>query len=353
MAAVMMREGLVGIDMPNPPARWLVTGAAGFIGSNLCSALLASNQEVVGLDNLSTGHKKNIERIQKQAYASQGTFRFIEGDILQVQTCIDACSRIDYILHQAALGSVPRSIANPLASHYNNVDGFIHMLEAAVKAKVKRFVYASSSSVYGDHPALPKVEEVTGNVISPYAATKAINEIYAGVFQKVYGLQCVGLRYFNVFGPHQDPAGAYAAVIPRWIAAAINNEPLKVFGDGSTSRDFCYITNVIQANVKAALTDSNLPDAQVYNIAVGEQTSLAELAKQILIGLKQIEPLRTFDSEIQYLPFRAGDVQHSLANIGLAQRQIDYRPMVRVQDGLKNTVQWYLEQQRRETQFSD
>jgi UDP-N-acetylglucosamine/UDP-N-acetylgalactosamine 4-epimerase len=312
---------------------WLVTGAAGFIGSNLCLFLLQNNQRVVGFDNFATGREHNIKEIRASQFAAN--FEFIHGDIRNLDSCVNACLNVDYVLHQAALGSVPRSIADPLSSHAVNVDGFINMLKAAVDAKVKRFVYASSSSVYGDSPELPKVEARTGRVLSPYAATKAVNELYAAVFQKSYGLSCVGLRYFNVFGPRQDPNGQYAAVIPRWTAALLDNQTITVNGDGSTSRDFCYIENVVQANVASALS-SNLPGEHVaLNVAFGEQSSLLDL-------ISHLGELLNVVPKIAHGPFRNGDVLHSLANTELARRLISYAPKYSFIEGLKIAVPWYV-----------
>ncbi len=265
-------------DLRAAPKKWLVTGCAGFIGSNLLEALLKLDQQVVGLDNFSTGKRDNLCQVEKLVAPRQwARFQFIEGDIRDLATCQGACSGVDYVLQQAALGSVPRSIKDPVASHDNNVTGFLNMLVAARDQKVKRFVYASSSSVYGDHPDLPKVEQKTGQVLSPYAATKAMNEIYAGVFAKAYGLQPIGLRYFNVFGPRQDPDGAYAAVIPKWIAALLKREPVVILGDGETSRDFCFVDNAVQANLLAATATHPGAVSQAYNIAVGDRTTLNEL----------------------------------------------------------------------------
>ncbi len=312
---------------------WLVTGAAGFIGSNLCFFLLENNQRVIGFDNFATGLEHNIKDLRASSFSKN--FEFVHGDIRNLESCTKACSGVDFVLHQAALGSVPRSIADPLTSHAVNVDGFINMLKAAVDSKVKRFVYASSSSVYGDSPELPKVEARTGNVLSPYAATKAINELYASVFQKTYGLSCVGLRYFNVFGPRQDPNGQYAAVIPRWTAALLDNKAITVNGDGTTSRDFCYIENVVQANVASALSP-NLPNTHVaLNVAFGQQTSLLDLIGQ-LGQLLQVTP------QIQHGPFRNGDVLHSLANTSLATSLISYTPKYSFEEGLKLAVPWYV-----------
>ena len=337
---------------------WLITGVAGFIGSNLLEALLKLDQAVVGLDNLSTGYMKNLNEVQSLVTPKQwGRFRFIEGDIRNLDTCrraIANCSSssqagspgrgvsVDYILHQAALGSVPRSIEDPIATNSANVDGFLNMLLAARDAKAKRFVYAASSSTYGDHPDLPKIEDRIGKPLSPYAVTKYINELYADVFARTYGFKSIGLRYFNVFGQRQDPNGAYAAVIPKWIAAMINNQTVYINGDGETSRDFCHIDNAVQANLLAATTER--PDAvnQVYNVAVGDRTSLNELFKRLRSALAMHYPhLRDFRPI--HRDFRPGDVCHSLADIGKAAAYLGYAPRNRMGDGLAISIDWYRE----------
>jgi UDP-N-acetylglucosamine/UDP-N-acetylgalactosamine 4-epimerase len=262
--------------------RWLVTGAAGFIGSNLVETLLRLNQSVVGLDNFATGHQHNLDQVQALVGAEAwNNFHFIRGDICDLDTCRKACEKMDFVLHHAALGSVPRSIEDPLLSNHSNVTGFVNMLVAARDAKVKRFVYAASSSTYGDHPALPKVEDQIGKPLSPYAVTKYVNELYADVFASCYGMETIGLRYFNIFGPRQDPDGAYAAVIPKWIAAMIKNETLEINGDGETSRDFCYVDNAVQANILSALTTNKPAVNEVYNVAVNERTTLNQHATAI------------------------------------------------------------------------
>lgn len=321
---------------------WLVTGAAGFIGSHLVETLLREGHVVTALDNFITGHQHNIDDAVKRAGAGASErFTFIRGDITMPGDCAKACSGADYVLHQAALGSVPRSIANPLDSHRHNVDGFMNMLIAARDAKVKRFVYASSSSVYGDEPTLPKVESRTGRVLSPYAATKHINEVYAGVFQKSYGLETIGLRYFNVFGPRQDPNGAYAAVIPKWMAALLSGQPGQVNGDGSTSRDFCFVANAVQANLKAALAPSSSTDT-VYNVAVGGRTSLLELYGLIRERLAKRRP-EIAKLEPSFQPFRAGDIKDSQADITKAKTLLGYLPTHDVNQGLDETVAYALE----------
>ena len=323
------------------PRRWLVTGCAGFIGSNLVEALLKLNQHVVGLDNFATGHRKNLDQLKDLVTAHQWErFHFVDGDIRMLHVCRQACVGMDYVLHQAALGSVPRSIADPINSHNTNVTGFLHLLVAARDAQVKRFVYASSSSVYGDHPVLPKVEENIGRPLSPYAATKAFNEIYADIFQRSYGFGSIGLRYFNVFGPRQDPDGAYAAVIPKWVASLLKKETVFINGDGETSRDFCYVANVVQANLLAA-TATN-PDAvnQVYNVAVSDRTTLNGLFAMIRDGLARRDASLA-DAKPTYKEFRPGDVRHSQADIGKAQRLLGYAPTHRLDEGMAEALDWY------------
>lgn len=323
------------------PKNWLITGVAGFIGSNLLEALLKLDQSVVGLDNFATGKRSNLEQVQALVTAAQWQrFRFVEGTICDSATCRQAMEAVDLVLHQAALGSVPRSLVEPLASHAANVTGFVTMLEAARNAGVKRFVYASSSAVYGDHPGLPKVEDQIGQMLSPYAGTKLINEVYAQTYAKAYGCECIGLRYFNVFGPRQDPDGAYAAVIPKWIAALLRREPVRINGDGETSRDFCFVANVVQANLLAATTVN--PDAvnQAYNIAVGERTTLNELFQLLQNGLRRRDPSLPEQKPV-YQDFRAGDVRHSLADISKAQRRLGYAPTQKVRDGLDLALEWY------------
>jgi len=322
------------------PCTWLVTGAAGFIGSNLMEQLLQLDQFVVGLDNFSTGHQENLDEVRLAVGARKwGRARIIEGDIRDLACCREACHGVDLILHEAALGSVPRSLANPVTTHESNVSGFLNLLEAARQTQVRRLVYASSSSVYGDHKALPKMEEHIGQPLSPYAATKLIDEVYAGVFARAYGLACTGLRYFNVFGPRQDPAGAYAAVIPRWIAAFLEGGPVHIYGDGKTSRDFSYIHNIVQANLLAATTDNPNALNQVFNIAVGETTTLNEL---FVIIRKALGPLvQVASPRPVYDEFRPGDVRHSHANIDKARQLLGYAPTHRVGEGLALAMPWY------------
>ena len=321
---------------------WLITGVAGFIGSNLLQTLLSLNQKVTGLDNFSTGYRHNLAQV-KEAVGQKAwrNFNFIEGDIRKIEDCIVACQGVNYVLHEAALGSVPRSIENPILTNENNISGFLNMLVASRDASVKRFVYAASSSTYGDHPGLPKVESVIGKPLSPYAVTKYVNELYADVFARCYGTQSIGLRYFNVFGPRQDPNGAYAAVIPQWVAALIRNQTLNINGDGETSRDFCFIDNVVQINLLAALADDPEAANQVYNVALNERTSLNqlyEMMRSLLLGrfptLKNHHP--------NYIGFREGDVRHSQADITKARKLLGFEPTHRIETGLKQAMDWYV-----------
>lgn len=322
---------------------WLVTGAAGFIGSHLVEALLAAGQQVIGFDNLATGHRRNLhDAVARAGVGASARWRFVEGDLVSLEDCERACVGVDFVLHQAALGSVPRSLKDPLATHRSNVDGFLNLLVAARDAKVKRFVFASSSSVYGDHPVLPKVEAQVGRVLSPYAATKHINEVYAGVFQRCYGLPTVGLRYFNVFGPRQDPEGAYAAVIPRWLVALAKGEPCEINGDGSTSRDFCFVANAVQANLRAALATHPQATDSVYNIALGGRISLLEMYGLIRQRLATNWPHLT-TLEPRFAPFRDGDIKDSQADTALAVERLGYAPTHTVAQGLDETVRYFLE----------
>ena len=315
----------------------LVTGGAGFIGSNLCETLLFNNIKTVCLDNFSTGKRENIE-----PFLSDTNFKFIEGDIRNLEDCHKACQNVDYILHQAALGSVPRSISDPIKTNDVNVSGFLNMLVAARDAKVTRFVYAASSSTYGDHEALPKVEDVIGKPLSPYAITKYVNELYADIFQKAYGLDTIGLRYFNVFGRRQDPDGAYAAVIPLFVKQFINHESPVINGDGSYSRDFTYIDNVLQMNMLAITTTNEAALNTVYNVAFGDRTTLLELTTLLK------EHLSTFDEsiktiEIEHRKNRVGDIPHSLASVDKAKKLLNYNPKYNINDGIKEAVNWYWE----------
>ncbi len=326
-------------ELRQSPRTWLVTGAAGFIGSHLLERLLRLGQRVVALDNFSTGSRANLDDVQARVGAEAwARCRFIQGDVSVADDARTACAGVDYVLHQAALGSVPRSIEDPWRSHASNVDGSLQLLLAARDARVRRFVYASSSSVYGDHPALPKVEANLGRPLSPYATTKLINELYADVFRRCYGIETVGLRYFNVFGARQNPDGAYAAVIPRWIASALKGEPLRINGDGTTSRDFCYIDNVVQANLLAATA----PGADgAFNVACGDRTTLLELARKIGEQLARLRP-GAVAGGIEFRPERAGDVRHSLADISRAQAALGYAPTHTFDEGLRETVAWYV-----------
>ncbi|MBK1694915.1 LPS biosynthesis protein WbpP [Chromatium weissei] len=328
--------------LPTTPRLWLITGVAGFIGCNLLEALLKLNQRVIGLDNFATGHRHNLDQIQHAVTPAQwARFRMVIGDICRLDDCRAACVGVDYVLHQAALGSVPRSLEDPIATNAANITGFLNMLVAARDARVKRFVYAASSSTYGDHPELPKVEDVIGKPLSPYAVTKLVNEQYADVFARAYGFNTIGLRYFNIFGAHQDPNGAYAAVVPKWTAEMIFNQPLWINGDGETSRDFCYIANTVQANLLAATTINSDAVNQVYNVAVGERTTLNELFEAIRLALAPRFPhLAHFKPN--YQNFRAGDVRHSLADISKAKRLLGYAPTHRISDGLIEAMDWYV-----------
>lgn len=324
------------------PKTWLVTGVAGFIGCNLAEALLNLGQRVVGLDNFATGHQKNLDQIRDSVGAARWeNFRFVYGDIRALDDCRQACARVDYVLHQAALGSVPRSIEDPLLTNASNITGFVNMLVASRDAGCKRFVYAASSSTYGDHPGLPKVEDQIGAPLSPYAVTKYVNELYADVFARSYGTQSIGLRYFNIFGRRQDPNGAYAAVIPLWIASLIRNLPVYVNGDGETSRDFCYIDNVIQANILSATTEDPEAVNQVYNVAVGDRTTLNDLFEAIRVNLAPRFPhLENFKPT--YRDFRAGDVRHSQADVSKARTLLGYAPTHRMAEGLAEAMDWYV-----------
>jgi UDP-N-acetylglucosamine 4-epimerase len=327
------------------PRRWLVTGAAGFIGSALVEELLALGQTVVGVDNFATGHRRNLEDVLRGAPAgSERRFEFVEGDICDPALCRLVTTGVDAVLHQAALGSVPRSLEDPLASHRANVDGFLTLVLAARDSGVKRVVYASSSSVYGDSPELPKVEERTGRVLSPYAATKAIDELYAGVVQRCYGLELTGLRYFNVFGRRQDPDGPYAAVIPRWIGALLAGQECRIFGDGQTSRDFCYVDNAVQANLLAATAPASTTGA-IYNVACGQRTTLLELFGLLRDLLSRHRP-DIAAMRPAHAPPRPGDIAHSLASIARIRDQLGYEPSHDIATGLARTVPWFVEHRR-------
>ena len=321
------------------PKTWLVTGVAGFIGSNLLETLLKLNQKVVGLDNFATGHKRNLDEVKSLVEAQQwDNFTFIEGDICNSETCQDAVKGVDYVLHQAALGSVPRSIADPITTNEANITGFLNMLTAAKEEQVKSFTYAASSSTYGDHPKLPKVEEYIGNPLSPYAVTKYVNELYASVFSRTYGFKSIGLRYFNVFGQRQDPNGAYAAVIPKWTSSMIKGEEVFINGDGETSRDFCYIDNTIQMNILSAVAEDNAKD-EVYNVALGDRTTLNELYYSIQSSLNRLG--LEINTAPNYQEFRPGDVRHSQANVEKAIVNLGYQPEYRIKEGIDRAMPWY------------
>ncbi|MFB2762827.1 NAD-dependent epimerase/dehydratase family protein [Marinobacter shengliensis] len=327
-------------QLAREPKTWLVTGVAGFIGSNLLEHLLKLNQRVVGLDNFATGHQRNLDEVQALVSPEQWAgFRFLEGDIRNLEHCQQACEGVDYVLHQAALGSVPRSLNDPITTNAANITGFLNMLVAARDAEVKSFTYAASSSTYGDHPALPKVEPNIGKPLSPYAVTKYVNELYAEVFARSYGFKAIGLRYFNVFGKRQDPNGAYAAVIPKWTAAMVRGEDVFINGDGETSRDFCFIENAVQANLLAATAEDSAKD-EVYNVAVGDRTTLNDLfaaLKEALAGNGVV-----YEKAPVYRDFRDGDVRHSQADIGKAAGKLGYAPEYRIKAGIARAMPWYL-----------
>ncbi|MCW8891107.1 MAG: SDR family oxidoreductase [Sedimenticola sp.] len=326
------------------PRTWLITGVAGFIGSNLLETLLGLDQRVVGLDNFATGHRHNLDKVCAAVSEEQwNRFTFHESDIRRPQDCAEAVAGVDFVLHQAALGSVPRSINDPFNTNETNSTGFLNMLIAARDAEVKRFVYAASSSTYGDHPGLPKKEDLIGKPLSPYAVTKYVNELYADVFAKTYGIETIGLRYFNVFGPRQDPKGAYAAVIPRWIEELYRGTSCRINGDGETSRDFCYIDNTVQMNILAATSLNAEATNQVYNVAVGNRTTLNELYHEIRDRMVKVDS-RIADSAPEYGDFRPGDVRHSLADISKAVTLLGYDPTHNLQQGLDVTTAWFINQ---------
>lgn len=327
-------------QLQQAPKTWLITGVAGFIGSNLLETLLKLNQNVVGLDNFATGHQHNLDEVQSLVKPEQwANFKFYEGDIRNFADCQKACAGVDYVLHEAALGSVPRSIADPITTNAANISGFLNMLTAARDAEVKSFTYAASSSTYGDHPALPKVEENIGKPLSPYAVTKYVNELYAEVFARTYGFKTIGLRYFNVFGKRQDPNGAYAAVIPKWTAAMITGDDVFINGDGETSRDFCFIENTVQANILAATTQNDEAKNQVYNVAVGDRTTLNDLFKAIKAALNDNGV--TYKKDPVYRDFRAGDVRHSQASIEKIKNLLGYQANYKINEGIKLAMIWY------------
>lgn len=344
MSAAVTTYDRLRAELQAAPRTWLVTGAAGFIGSHLVQTLLSLDQTVVGLDNFATGHRHNLAAATAGlAPPQQARLRFIEGDIRDAATCRSACEGVQHVLHQAALGSVPRSLADPITTNAANIDGFLNMLVAARDAGVQRFVYAASSSTYGDHPGLPKVEDRIGKPLSPYAVTKYVNELYADVFGRCYGTASIGLRYFNVFGPRQDPNGAYAAVIPKWAAQMLRGEAIRINGDGETSRDFCYIANTVQANLLAATVTTPEALNQVYNVAVGDQTSLNQLYAELASALVAQRPGLQV-APAMYGDFRAGDVRHSRADIGKAATLLGYAPTHRFGEGLQEAAHWYAAQ---------
>lgn len=329
-------------SLPALPKTWLVTGVAGFIGSNLLETLLKFDQMVVGLDNFATGHQRNLDEVKSLVSAEQwARFRFIEGDIRKLDDCRRACEGVNYVLHQAALGSVPRSLDDPITSNAVNIDGFLNMLVAARDANVQSFTYAASSSTYGDHPGLPKVESVIGKPLSPYAVTKYVNELYSEVFARSYGFHTIGLRYFNVFGKRQDPNGAYAAVIPKWTAAMIHGNDLFINGNGETSRDFCFVENAVQANLLAATATDSTARNQVYNVAVGGRTTLNQLFDALRQALAS-NGVR-YEKAAIYRDFRSGDVLHSQADIAKAEGLLGYSPRFDIQAGIAKAMPWYIQ----------
>lgn len=333
----------IQIELQKNPKTWLVTGVAGFIGSNLLEKLLKLDQVVVGLDNFATGHQKNLDEVKGLVNEDQWSrFRFISGDIRDLAVCNEACAGVDYVLHQAALGSVPRSLEDPIATNDTNVTGFLNMLVAARDARVKSFTYAASSSTYGDHPDLPKVEAKIGRPLSPYAVTKLVNEVYADVFARCYGFNSIGLRYFNVFGPRQNPNGAYAAVIPKWIASMIKGEDVFINGDGETSRDFSFVNNIIQANILAARVKKEESKNQVYNVAVGQRTTLNELFECIQSQLKALISDMPINPS-KYRKFRQGDVKHSMASIDKITLHLGYKPTQTFVEGLSLAMPWFIQ----------
>ena len=342
----MTRYEQIQKELLQRPRKWLVTGAAGFIGLNITKKLLELNQEVWGLDNLLLGKMERVEEMLLQISKPRSSrFHFTQGDIRDSALCDKLCHGIDFVLHQAALGSIPRSLENPVATHDHNVNGFLNILQACRNQKIHKLVYASSSSVYGDSPILPRTEPYIGQALSPYAVTKQINESYARVFHRCYQSPCIGLRYFNVFGPWQNPQGVYAAVIPRWILAFLENTPITIFGDGKTTRDFCFVDNIVQANLLAALV-KNIEDYEIFNVAGGQRTSLIELFSLIRQGLSKFKS-DFIKKEICFAEFRKGDVPHSFADISKISSRLDYQPTHSFQDGLDLTIQWFLKKTTR------
>jgi UDP-N-acetylglucosamine 4-epimerase len=338
----MKKIEIVLQELRHKPKRWLITGVAGFIGSNLLETLLKNDQIVIGLDNFSTGHRHNLDLVKALVSDEQWSrFSFVEGDIREFSTCMAICKGTDYILHQAALGSVPRSIEDPINTNENNITGFLNMLVAAKDNHADSFVYAASSSTYGDHPDLPKVEDVIGNPLSPYAVTKLVNELYAQVFARTYDYHTIGLRYFNIFGPRQDSNGAYAAVIPKWVSSMLHGEEIFINGQGDTSRDFCFIDNAVEMNILAATTQDPEARNQVYNVALNDQTTLNELYALIKAALQKRLPDLNFIDPV-YRDYRKGDVRHSRANIEKAAKLLGYAPDYRIGQGLELTMDWYI-----------
>ena len=329
-------------ELRQKPKKWLITGCAGFIGSNLLETLLNLDQIVIGLDNFATGHQHNLDEVKELIGAERWTrFTFIQGDIRDFAICQTAVEGVDYVLHQAALGSVPRSLLDPIATNDVNINGFLNMLTASRDAAVTSFVYAASSSTYGDHPGLPKVEDTIGRPLSPYAVTKYVNELYAEVFSRCYGFNTIGLRYFNVFGKRQDPNGAYAAVIPKWFSAMLRGQSIEVNGDGETSRDFCFVDNAVQVNLIAAVSKNEIAINQVYNVAVGDRTTLNQLFHHIRFLVETLTP-QSVNNSPRYKDFRSGDVRHSQANISKAKEILGYQPQYAILDGLKIAAPWYV-----------
>lgn len=328
-------------ELQKEPKTWLITGVAGFIGSNLLETLLKLDQTIVGLDNFVTGHQHNLDEVQGEVTEDQWSrFTMIKGDIHNLEDCQKATKSVHYVLHQAALGSVPRSIEDPITTNETNISGFLNMLIAARDAKVTSFTYAASSSTYGDHPDLPKVEDKIGKPLSPYAVTKVVNELYADVFSNTYNFKAIGLRYFNIFGKRQDPNGAYAAVIPKWVAALLNGDKVYINGDGETSRDFCFIENAVQMNILSAVANDEAKN-EVYNVAVGDRTTLNDLFSAIKEGLAEVNP-EILSKEPNYREFRAGDVRHSQADISKAAEKLGYTPSHSISQGLKVALSWYI-----------
>jgi UDP-N-acetylglucosamine 4-epimerase len=343
----MTRYELIQTQLRQSPETWLITGVGGFIGSHLLETLLRLNQRVIGLDNFATGHQRNLDEVQSLVKPEQwANFQFMQGDIRYLSDCQAACNGVNNVLHQAALGSVPRSLTDPIATNDTNITGFLNMLVAARDARVQSFTYAASSSTYGDHPALPKVEANIGKPLSPYAVTKYVNELYADIFARSFDFKTIGLRYFNVFGPRQDPNGAYAAVIPKWTNAMLKGEPVFINGDGETSRDFCYVANVVQANLLAASPTNSLALNQVYNIALGDRTTLNDLFKYLHETLKATvissEVRQSLTPSPTYRDFREADVRHSQADIGKAQRLLGYIPTHPIKQGVELAIAWYV-----------